>query len=217
MLKVGLTGGIASGKSVVGEMLIDLGAQLIKADEIAHQLMRPGQPVYKEVVRHFGPGILAPDGAIERARLAQVAFGIPAAGVPPRIQELNQIVHPAVVKRQGEWMEEVGRQDPCGVAVVEAALLLEAGAAAHFNRLIVVTCRPEQRVERWALARGVDRDTAAREVHRRAAAQLLDEVKIKAADYVIDNSGTLTATNHRVREIYAELASESGKKRGLSQ
>lgn len=207
MLKVGLTGGIASGKSVVGEMFVALGAHLIQADTIAHRLMQPGEVVYREVVLHFGEGILNPDGSVNRARLAEAAFGGP--GKPPRVQELNQIVHPAVLRRQDEWMEEVGRGDSRAIAMVEAALILEAGAAKRFDRLVVVTCRPEQRIQRWATRVGADEETARREVTRRMAAQLPDEEKVKAADYVIDNSGSLDETQKRVRELYSQLKREA--------
>ena len=107
-LRVGLTGGIASGKSTVGAMFVALGAHLLQADEIAHQLMQPGEAVYQEVVRHFGPGILDPDGRVNRPRLAEAAFGRGGEndGSPAsRVQELNQIVHPAVLRKQEEWMD----------------------------------------------------------------------------------------------------------------
>jgi dephospho-CoA kinase len=204
VLKVGLTGGIAAGKSAVGEMLAALGAHVIQADRIAHQLMQPGEPVYQEVVRHFGPEILDPSGEVNRARLAEKAFGADS-----RVRELNQIVHPAVIRRQEEWMEQVGQSDPRAIAVVEAALLLEAGAGKRFDRLIVVTCEPEQRFQRWAQRLQVDEETARREVTRRMAAQLPDEEKIKAADYVVDNSGSLDETRRRVREIYTRLKKEA--------
>lgn len=207
MLKVGLTGGIAAGKSVVGEMFAALGAHVIQADEISRQLMQPGEAVYQQVVARFGPGILQLDGSVNRARLAELAFGGP--GQPSRVQELNQIVHPAVVRRQEEWMAEVSRRDPHAVAVVEAALILEAGMATGFDRLLVVTCRPEQRIERWAHRLKVDRETAGREVKRRMAAQLPDDEKIKAADYVIDNSGSLDETRRQANKIYAELKKEA--------
>ncbi len=207
MLKVGLTGGIAAGKSVVGEMFAAQGAQVIQADQISHQLMQPGQAVYQEVVDHFGSGILDPDGSVNRARLGELAFGGPDRS--SRVQELNQIVHPAVIRRQEEWMAEVGRRDPHAIALVEAALILEAGMAGGFDRLVVVTCRPEQRVERWARRLKVDPETARREVARRMAAQFPDEEKIRAANYVIDNSGSLDETGHQVREIYAELKKEA--------
>jgi dephospho-CoA kinase len=205
LLKVGLTGGIASGKSVVGEMFTTLGAHLIQADAIAHKLMQPGEGVYREVVRHFGEGILNADGSVNRARLAEAAFGAPGGNQPSRIQELNKIVHPAVIRRQEEWMEEIGREDSRAIAMVEAALILEAGAAERFDRLVVVTCRPEQRIQRWAARVGVDEATARREVERRMAAQFPDDKKIKAADYVIDNSGSLDETQKRVSVVYGEL------------
>ena len=207
MLKVGLTGGIAAGKSVVGEMFAAQGAHVVQADQISHQLMQPGQAVYQEVVDHFGAGILDPDGSVNRARLGELAFGRPQQ--PSRVQELNQIVHPAVIRRQEEWMSEVGGRDPHAIALVEAALILEAGMAGRFDRLVVVTCRPEQRIERWAQRLKVDQETARREVARRMAAQLPDEEKIKAADYVIDNSGSLDETSRQAREIYAELKREA--------
>jgi dephospho-CoA kinase len=207
MLKVGLTGGIASGKSVVGEMLVALGARLVEADRIAHQLMMPGQPVYNEVVRHFGGGILNPDLGVNRARLAEAAFGSPAS--PSRVQELNRIVHPAVVRSQEEWMEEIGQQDPHAVAIVEAALIVEAGAAKRFDRLIVVTCTDEQRVARFAARQKLDLEAARKEVARRMAAQLPEAEKIKAADYVIDNSGSLEHTREQVRQVWEKLRDEA--------
>jgi len=209
LLKVGLTGGIASGKSVVGEMFVALGVHLIQADTIAHELMQPGEAVYREVVQHFGEGILNPDGTVNRARLAEAAFSTSDATKTSRIQELNQIVHPAVIRRQDEWMAAVGQRDPWAIAMVEAALILEAGAAKRFARLVVVTCRPEQRIQRWAARVGVNEETARREVGRRIAAQLPDEEKIKAADYVIDNSGSLDETRKQVSRIYPELKREA--------
>lgn len=207
MLKLGLTGGIAAGKSVVGEMLVALGAHLIQADTVSHQLMQPGEAVYQEVVRAFGSGILNPDNTVNRARLAEAAFG--GGNKPSRIQELNKIVHPAVVKKQDEWMEAISRRDPKAIAIVEAALILEAGAANHFDRLLVVTCRPDQRVERWATRTNVNLETARQEVARRMAAQFPDEKKIKAADYVIDNSGSLDETKAKVNALYPKLRTEA--------
>jgi len=205
VLKVGLTGGIAAGKSVVGEMFVALGAYLVQADAIAHQRMQPGETVYNEVVLRFGREILAADGTVNRARLAEAAFGSASDGRPSRIEELNRIVHPGVIRRQEEWMDEVGKRDPLAIAIVEAALMLEAGVAERFDRIVVVTCLPEQRVERWAARMGVDEETARREVTRRMAAQLPDAEKIKAANYVIDNSGSLDSTRSQVRAVYKSL------------
>jgi dephospho-CoA kinase len=205
LLKVGLTGGIASGKSVVGEMFAALGVHLMLADQIAHELMQPGQEVYDEVVRHFGSAILNPDGSVNRARLAEAAFGSPGRPGTSRIVELNRIVHPAVIRRQDEWMLKVGQRDPGAIAMVEAALIIEAGAKCHFDRLIVVTCGEQQRVQRLAERLKIDAETARLEVARRMAAQMPDAEKIQHADYVIDNSGSLDATTEQVRRVHALL------------
>jgi len=211
MLKVGLTGAIASGKSVVGEMFVALGAHLVQADRIAHSLMQPGEAVYDEVVRHFGRDILNPDGSVNRSKLAELAFGVsPASSQPARVEELNRIVHPAVLRSQEEWMDEVGRHNPNAVAIVEAALILEAGAAKQFDRLIVVKCGEEQRVARFAARHKLDLDAARKEVSRRMAAQLPEAEKIKAADLVIDNSGSLEQTREQVRQVWRRLRTEVG-------
>ena len=191
-------------------MFVRLGAHLVQADAIAHQLMQPGEAVYAEVVRHFGGGILNPDGTVNRARLAEAAFGPPGTDRASRVAELNRIVHPAVIRSQEEWMEDVGRRERSAIAIVEAALILEAGVGKRFARLVVVTCRPEQRIQRWARRLKVDEETARREVTRRMAAQLPDEEKIKAADYVIDNSGSLDETGTQVEQIYGQLEREAG-------
>jgi dephospho-CoA kinase len=212
MLKVGLTGGIASGKSVVGEMFVALGAHLVQADRLAHELMDPGEPVYNQVVRHFGREILNPDGSINRPKLAELAFGapdLPQDQRGSRVAELNRIVHPAVIRSQEDWMQAVGAQDRNAVAIVEAALILEAGMGKRFDRLIVVTCAPEQRAARFAARQKMDLESANKEVQRRMAAQLSDEEKVKAADYVIDNSGSLAATRGQVAEIWKKLQSEA--------
>ena len=133
MLRVGLTGGVACGKTTVAQMLRERGAYTLLADKLAHDLMRPGEAVYARVVECFGSGILNQDGSISRPKLAELAF----AG---RIQELNAIVHPAVLEAEDRWMEEMGRRDPAAIAVCEAALLYEAGGDRRFDRIIVVTC-----------------------------------------------------------------------------
>ena len=212
MLKVGLTGGIASGKTVVGEMFVALGAHLVQADRIAHSLMRPGEPVYNEVVRHFGREILDPDGTVNRAKLAEVAFGpadAPEGERASRVADLNRIVHPVVIRSQDEWMYAIGLQDPYGVAIVEAALILEAGAEDRFDRLIVVTCNTEQRAARFAARQKIDVEAARKEVVRRMAAQLPDKEKVKAADYVIDNSGSLDHTREQARNVWEKLRADA--------
>jgi dephospho-CoA kinase len=205
MIKLGLTGGIASGKSAVGEMFVKLGAHLIQADTIAHWLMEPGRPVYEEVIRKFGTGILSSDGTINRPKLAEAAFG-----ASPRVKELNAIVHPAVIAHENEWMKDIGGRHPKAIAIVEAALILEAGTADRFDYLAVVTCRPEQRVERLARRLGISEESAQAEVARRMAAQVSDDEKVKAADFVIDNSGVLDETERQVREVFSTLTLGSG-------
>jgi dephospho-CoA kinase len=209
VLKVGLTGGIACGKSVVSEMFASLGAHVTRADEIGHKLMSPGHGVYDEIVRRFGSEILDADGAINRQRLSDVVFA-PGAS---RIKELNRIVHPAVIEEQDRWMNEIGRREPSAVVVVEAALILEAGLRSHFDRLVVVTCDPEQKVERLGRRMKMDADSARREVERRSAAQIPDADKVRQADYVIYNTGSLDETRRQADHVFAELKREAERKR----
>ena len=199
MLRVGLTGGVACGKTTVAEMLRRRGAHIIYADEIAHQLMSSGQPVYKEVVKRFGSGVLQADGQIDRAKLAEAAFG---AG---RIKELNMIVHPPVIARQEQWMAEVGQKEPHAIAVVEAALILEAGVGRRFEKLVVVACQPEQKAARYAARHGISLEAAQAEVARRSAAQLPDSEKAAAANFLIDNSSSREETERQVENVFAEL------------
>lgn len=198
MLRIGLTGGVACGKSTVGEMLVRRGAHCLQADGLAHQLYAPGTAVYQEIVRRFGKDILDADGSINRAKLANVVF-------PNRISELNTIVHPGVIQAQNQWMREVERGDPEGIAVVEAALIIEAGAARDFDRIIVVTCSAEDKVARYAARSGISLEAARAEVARRSGAQLTDAGKVRRADYVIDNSGPVEHTERQVEKIWKEL------------
>lgn len=199
MLRVGLTGGLSCGKSTVARRFAERGAAVIQADAIARELTRPGHAVFDAVIQQFGREILEPDGSLDRAKLADLAF---AGG---RIAELNGIVHPAVIERQEKWMEAVERNDPRGVAVVEAALILEARVGRRFDKLVVVTCQPMQKVERFAQRHNISLDAAKAEVARRQAAMMPDEEKIKSADYVIDNSGAPEETARQVDALYAEL------------
>ena len=206
MLRVGLTGGLSCGKSTVARMFAERGASVIQADSIARELTRPGNSVYDEVVKQFGREIVQPDGSLDRAKLADLAF---AGG---RIAELNGIVHPAVIERQEKWMEAVARNDPTGVAVVEAALILEARIGRRFDKLVVVTCQPLQKVERFAKRHNISMEAAKVEVARRQAAMMPDEEKVKSADYLIDNSGAQEETARQVDRIYAELRTLAAEK-----
>ena len=198
MLRVGLTGGIACGKSTVAELLVRRGAHFLSADALAHEAYAPGTGVYAELVRRFGAEILDADGSVNRKRLANAVF-------PDRIAELNAVVHPAVIEAQNRWMNEIERGDPDGIAVVEAALLLEAGAEKDFDEVIVVTCGFEQKVERYAARTGLLLDAARAEVERRSAAQMKDQEKARRADYVIENSGSLEALERQVDEVWRKL------------
>ncbi len=200
MLRVGLTGGVACGKSTIGLMLAARGAHFLQADTLAHQLYLPGAPVYDAVVRAFGDDIVRSDGFINRAALANKAF-------PDRVSELNAIVHPAVIAAQNHWLAEVEKADSHGIAVLEAALLIEAGADKDFDKVIVVTCPFEQKVEHYAHRAGISLEAARQEVERRGAAQFSDEEKASHADYVIDNSGPLEKTERQVERMWGELRS----------
>lgn len=199
MLRVGLTGGVACGKSTVARMFADLGANIVDADAIAHELYRPGQEVLQQLVDHFGPAILKPDGELDRAKLATIVFD------GGRVDELNKIVHPAVIRRQDEWMHALGEKDPYAVAIVEAALIFEAGAKDHFDRIMVVTCKLAQKNARFAKRTGMNEEAARTDVERRNKAQMPDEEKARRADFVIDNAGSVEETRHQVQRIYAEL------------
>ena len=198
MLRVGLTGGVACGKSTIAAMMVKRDAHFLQADGLAHQLYEPGAATYDEVVRRFGREILNDDGTINRTKLANAVF-------PDRIDELNVVIHPEVMKRQNRWMAEVERQDPHGVAVVEAALLIEAGALKDFDRVIVVTCDVERKVENFAQRANVPLEEARFEVARRSAAQFTDQEKARHADYIVENSGSLEDTEQQVERIWQEL------------
>lgn len=196
MLKVGLTGGLACGKSFVGEALESFGCLLIQADELGHQVLAPGGEAYNKVVEEFGDEILMDDGQIDRRLLASRVFGN-----PERLALLNSLVHPPVVRRETALIEEFAAQNPKGIAVVEAAILIETGSYKRFDRLILVTCAEEQQVERAMRRAGaVEADVRARLSHQMP----LDE-KRKYADFVIDTSGEKADTLRQTRAVYDEL------------
>jgi dephospho-CoA kinase len=196
MLRVGLTGGLASGKSFVGHTLVDLGCLLIQADELGHQVQEPGGEAYEDVVREFGPGILNDDRRIDRRRLAAQVFRD-----PERLHKLNALVHPWVHNRRRKLEEDFARDHPDGIAVTEAAILIETGSYRDYDRLIVAFCRPEQQVER-AMAR--DRLTR-EEVLDRMRQQMPLEEKVKYADYVVDTSGPKADTVAQTQAVYNAL------------
>ncbi len=198
MLKVGLTGGVACGKTTIATMFENLGAYVALADVIAHSLFEPDSEVYKKVIEAFGQEILNEDRTISRPKLANVAF-------PKRIKELNSIIHPVVIKLQDEWMAEIERRQPNAIVIVEAALMIEAGAHKRFDKLIVVTCDADQKVERLASRAHLSPEQAKADVERRMQAQLPEEEKVRLADYIIDNSGPVERVETQVRRIWHEL------------
>jgi dephospho-CoA kinase len=196
MLKVGLTGGLACGKTFVGEALAGFGCLLIQADELGHQVLEPGGEAYDEVVREFGREILDGDGRINRKRLAGVVFGS-----PERLQRLNALVHPPVVRREEQAVAAFAARDPHGIAVVEAAILIETGSYRRFDRIVLVTCTEEQQ-----RARALRREGAAEaDVVARMGRQMPLADKRKYADFVIDTSGTKEDTLRQTRAVYDAL------------
>lgn len=196
MLRVGLTGGLASGKSFVGESLAALGCHLLKADELGHRLLMPGTPVYEKVVSAFGRAVLDDEGRIMRRALASIVFED-----PDRLAMLNAIVHPAVIEQEERWMREVSATDPHGIAIVEAAILIETGSYRRFDKIVLAVCSDEQQVERAMKRDGLSRDEAMARLRR----QMPLAEKRKFADYVIDTSGDKEQTLAQVRRLYAEL------------
>jgi len=195
MLRLGLTGGIASGKSAVAGMLRELGFPVLDADALAHRLMEPGQPAHDEVLREFGAEIAGADGRIDRAKLAAVVFAD-----REKLERLNGIVHPRVLEEMQRQFAEWESRDTLGAAFVEAALIIEAGYHKLLDGVVVTWCKPEQQLERL-LARGF----SAEEARRRIAAQMPVEEKLRYATERIDCSGTLEETRKQVAALAAKL------------
>jgi dephospho-CoA kinase len=197
-LRVGLTGGLACGKSFVGRTLESLGAHLIRADELGHRALLPDGEAYQSVIDEFGTEILTADRLIDRHRLAALVFGN-----PDRLEKLNAIVHPAVHRLQESMAREILSADPKAMIVYEAAILIETGAYKNFDRLIVVVCAADQQFQR-----AMSRDAATREeVAARLDRQMPIEEKRKYADFVIDTSRTKEETIRQTRAVYDALSS----------
>lgn len=198
-----MTGGIASGKSVVARLLAEKGCVVRSADETAHALMLPGRPAWKAVAARFGPTVLRPDGTIDRSRLGPVVFADPAAR-----RFLDRLIHPLVL---AEHMKEVRRMEREGrprIFVVEAALTVEAGYASHFDRVVVVHCSRAEQVRRLRARDGIGRAEAL----RRIGAQMPRREKLRHAHYAIDASGSLAETVGRTERLYAQLVFDLGVK-----
>lgn len=193
MMKVGLTGGIGSGKSEVARLFARCGAVVVDADRIAREVVEPGTPGLRAVVAEFGPEILAADGSLDRARLGAVVFADSG-----RLAALNAIVHPLVAERSAE-LERAA--DPDATVVHDVPLLVENGLAPHYDRVVVVDASSGTRLDRLTRLRGM---TEA-EARSRMAAQATREERLAVADVVIDNNGPLDALEPRVREVWAQL------------
>jgi dephospho-CoA kinase len=212
MLRVALTGGLGSGKSTVAAIFRSLGAEVMEADEVGRAMMQPGEPVYRQIVKAFGPAVVQPDGSLDRQKLAQIAF------TEGRIEELNAIVHPPVIAEQRRWMDTLEKEQPDAVAIYETALLFEASRAAgtrdwesRFDRRILVTAPESLRIARYvAKAGGPDPDTATRtaleaEARRRIAAQMPEEEKMRLSDTIIRNDASLKDVTRQTEAVYREL------------
>jgi len=210
MLRVGLTGGLGSGKSTVAGMFAELGAAVISADQLGRQLMQPREPVYAAIVKTFGSVVVRDDGSLDRKKLAELAFQHDQAGV------LNHIVHPAVVAAEEEWMRGVFAADPTRVAIVESALIFEVekwgtapGWVQRFDKLILVTVPDEVKIARF-VSRMMANDGAQADARARLAAQIPDREKVGRCDYVIDNTGSVATTRAGVEKIFQELVQAAG-------
>lgn len=196
MLKVGLTGSIAVGKSTVLAALADLGCMTFDADKIAHFVMEPGREAYRDIVREFGSTILSEDGSIDRAKLGPIVFRD-----TERRKRLNEIVHPRVIEEQNRLLGEAEAANPQGIAIVDAALMIESGGYKRFDKLIVVFCDRQMQIERLMRRNHITRQ----EAELRVAAQMSSEEKRRYGDYEIDTSGPVEETRLRVIELYDEL------------
>jgi len=198
MLKVGLTGGLACGKSFVGAVLAGYGCCVIQADELGHEVLAPGGPAYEAVVREFGAEILAPGGLVDRPKLAARVFHSPGD-----LARLNALVHPHVLRREDQLVAEFAARQPDGIAVVEAAILIETGSYRRFDRIILVTCLEEQQVERAMRREGA----LLEDIRARLSRQMPLDEKRKFADFVIDTSGEKPTTVEQTRAVYEALRS----------
>ena len=220
MMRVGLTGGLGSGKSTVASMLRELGAHVIEADELGRTLMEPGHAVYDDIVRAFGTSVVTSDGRLDRPRLARLAFE------NGRLNDLNAIVHPAVIAAQQQWMTDLFAREPAAVAVVESALIFEVERDARargesegvladwrnrFDAIIVLTAPDDVKIARYAarVGQGSEPGSSAADARVRLARQMPDAEKAARADFVIENTGDLAELRQKVTSVWNELMARS--------
>ncbi len=217
MLRVGLTGSLGSGKSTVAGVLRELGAKIIEADGLGRAMMEPGETVYQQIVERFGPEVVSADGRLNRVRLAEIAFG------EGRLQDLNAIVHPAVIAAQRRWMDELFARDPAAVAVLESALIFEVVRDARargekesvltdwrrrIDCIVVVTAPDEVKIARYAArisSSPEGRAAAAADARVRLGHQIPDAEKAAQADYVLDNSGDRDSLRRQIEDLWEKL------------
>lgn len=197
MLRVGLTGSIAVGKTFVCSVFRELGAHVLDADQVARDVVEPGTIGLERVVKAFGDTVLRPDGSLDRAKLGAIVF----SDEEKRLK-LNSIIHPLVFEAQDRWLKERETEDPHGIAIVDAALMIESGGYRRFDRLIVVWCEPELQLKRL-MSRD---DLSESEARKRISSQMPQEEKKRYADLLIDTSGSREDTRRRTTEVFRELA-----------
>ena len=202
MLRVGLTGSIAVGKSYVASVFVDLGCHVLDADHTAREVVLPGSPGLAAVVNTFGDEVLNGDGTLNRQHLGALIFND-----EQKRQQLNHVLHPFIIARQDEILREWEKEDPDGIGVVDAALMIESGGYKRFDKLIVVHCRPEVQLERLMLRNGLTRE----EAQRRIDSQMPQEEKQRFADYLIDTSDGYELARARTLEVHNELRRLAGK------
>jgi dephospho-CoA kinase len=205
MLIVGLTGGVASGKTAISQILKEEGAYLIDADQIARELVQPHTATWNELIKVFGKEILQEDGSIHRKRLAAKVFSD-----PEQRNLLNQILHPRIKTEMNKRVKEIGQKDPNAIVVIDAALLIELGDHREMDKVIVVTSTEKQQIERLKKRDGVDQE----EAQRVLSSQMPLEGKMKVADFVIQNEGSFEETRRRVKEVFQELKRIAIQRRG---
>ena len=195
-LLVGLTGGIATGKSTVSAMFAHLGAKIVDADLLAREVVMPGQPAHAEIVKEFGPDVFQEDGALDRKRLGAIVFADAA-----KRKRLEAITHPAIHVRQQRILSVYDEEAFEGIVIWDAALLIESSGAKRMDRVVVVVADPDTELRRLMARDGFSEE----EARRRIASQMPLSEKVKVADYVIDNSGSRAETERRVREVFRAL------------
>lgn len=196
MLRVGLTGSIAVGKSFVTSVFAELGCHVLDADQTAREVVQPGTPGLKAVAQAFGDEVIQPDGTMDRALVASLVFES-----DEKRQKLNSILHPFIIARQDEILSALEEKDPDGIAIIDAALMIESGGYKRFDKLIVVHCRPEVQLERLMLRNQLSLD----EAKARINSQMSQEEKQQFADYLIDTSDGFEPTHAQTINVYEKL------------